>query len=219
MSVNMLMGRTFLAMHGGKHVITPATGAEWRYGGKFCGRKHKNSLWSIVPHSVFLLLPSGQSSVISSITDAAMDSETVWRAVKAKPGCPAGKALGTQWNPHPGHAKGNIAFSRVIPLPVCEQTLKQKRNHDVMADWELFWQSKQGLNLELFQGKNKGRSNFCAHGGGRRGGLWARLWSMTQMIWPWFLPCSCVTLPRQCLPPNKIRVLTQTCFHVLLCLY
>lgn len=87
---------------------------------------------------------------------------------------------GTGRNPHPGHANGNIAFSRVIPLPVYEQTLKQKRNHDVMADWELFWQSKQGLNLELFQGKNKSRSNFSARGGGRRGGLWARLWSMTD---------------------------------------
>lgn len=188
----------------------------------FSGRKHKNLLWFTVPYSAFLLIPSGQSSVISSITHVGMGSamlgETAWRAIKGKPGCPAGKALGHRVKSLSWPCQQEYCLQQRDATPCVGTDTETEEKSQWDGDWELFWQSKQGLNLELFQGKIKAGAALV-HTGGQRGGLWVRLWSMTQMIWPWFLPCSCVTLPSQCLPPNKMWVLTQTCFYVLLCLY
>lgn len=119
---------------------------------------------------------------------------------------------GTGWDPCPGHANGNAEWFHSLCMS------RHWNRREIMMWWltgNCFGKAKQGLNLELFQGKNKGTAFVHAAGAGcgQGSGPWHR-W-----IWPWFLPCRCVTLPRQCLPPNKMWVLTQTCFYVLLSLY
>lgn len=63
----------------------------------FSGRKHKNLLWRLIPHSVLLLFPSGQSSVMSSITHVGMDSAVLGeKGSKGKAWLPSWRGFGAQ---------------------------------------------------------------------------------------------------------------------------
>lgn len=72
-----------------------------------------------------------------------------------------------------------------------------------MAGWEVFWQRKQGLNLELFQVKTKGRSNLCAHGmaGGAACGKALVHHTDDLALIPALQPCD---TPNASFPPKKM---------------
>lgn len=94
----MRMGRTFLAKQGGKCVITPAQGLNEYVDGGCRWQKAQELPVVLSPSLCISAVPLKMDFSDFNITRGAMDStmlgETAWRAVKGKPGCPAGKAVG-----------------------------------------------------------------------------------------------------------------------------
>lgn len=88
-----------------------------------------------------------------------------------------------------------------ISFPACEETLRQRGVIMLyVAGCEIFWQRKQGLILNSSRWKIQSGVMWTQKG--KWGSLWVKLWSITPMIWPRFLPSAVWLSSRQCFPSN-----------------